>query len=388
MVRYGSRHCALTQKIIWATVVVTLIGLSVLCLFPIKQNNVVAEAASGSATIVMEATTNRVLSSSNEMARLPMASTTKIMTSFLAITNCDINEVVTIPKEAVGIEGSSIYLREGEKLTVKELLYGLMMRSGNDAAVALAIHVGGSVEGFADMMNAKVAELGLTNTHFVNPHGLHDDNHYTSAYDLAYISSIAMQNETFKDIVSTKNITIEGDTEDETRYFYNKNQMLSLYNGANGIKTGYTTNSGRCLVSSSLIDGMQIVCVVLNVYDMWNESMALMDTAHATYSMQHIVDSSAVLRDIDVVCSKLTSVGVKCNSDFYYPLKKDGSEVVDIQIECAKSVQAPHNMSEFVGEIKINLENRLLFSDKIYTMVDITELTFKDKVKDFLRIGD
>ncbi len=238
------------------------------------------------------------------------------------------------------------------------------------------------------MMNNRVAELGLEHTHFVNPHGLHDDNHYTSAYDLAYIASVAMENETFKEIVATENITIEGQTTEENRYFCNKNKMLYMYEGANGIKTGYTQASGRCLVSSSLVDGMQLVCVVLNVYDMWNESMLLLDRANQTYSMQQIVDSKDVLGEIPVTDSKTTSVGIKCHSNFYYPLKKDGSESVEIEIECVESIAAPHQMTDNVGEIKIKMANHLLFSDKIYTIIDITELTLKDKVKDFLGIGE
>ncbi len=386
MVGYGSRFSKSCQKII--AIIMVGCGLIFSCSGLAQLGKKTAYASGGSSTLVMEVTSKRVLSCSNERMELPMASTTKIMTALLAVERCDLQQKVTIPKQAVGVEGSSIYLKQGEVLTVKDLLYGLMLRSGNDSAVALAIHMSGSVSAFADLMNARVAEMGLKNTHFVNPHGLHDKNHYTSAYDLAYISSIAMQNETFKDIVSTKSVTIQGATIDENRYLANKNKMLTMYSGANGIKTGYTKDAGRCLVSSSLVDGMQLVCVVLNVYDMWNESISLLDNANNSYAMQQAIDSKQVLQEIGVTGSKTTSVGVKCHSNFSYPLKKDGSEHLEVEINCAESVVAPHKMSESVGEIKIKMANHLLFSDKIYTIIDITELTLKDKVKDFLGIGD
>jgi hypothetical protein len=160
------------------------------------------------------------------------------------------------------VEGSSIYLRQGEKLTIRQLLYGLMLRSGNDCAVALAVKIGGNVERFAEMMNELARKIGVEKTNFVNPHGLHDDNHYTTAFDLARISAYAMKNSVFREIVSTKNITISG-VEGE-RVLVNKNKMLSTFAGGDGIKTGFTKRAGRCLVSSAIKNGMEVVSVVLN----------------------------------------------------------------------------------------------------------------------------
>lgn len=236
-----------------------------------------AYAEQGSSYIVMHADTKEVFAESNKDLRLPMASTTKTMTALVTVENCNLDEIVSVPDEAVGVEGSSIYLRKGDKYTVRELLYGLMLRSGNDAAVALAIHVAGSVENFAEMMNLRAESMGLTNTHFVNPHGLQDKNHYTSAYDLAFIGSEAMQNETFRQIVSTKFITV-GNGENK-KYWTNKNKILSLYEGGNGIKTGFTTDSGRCLIASATRNGVTVVSVVLNRYDMFNDCCRLMDKA-------------------------------------------------------------------------------------------------------------
>ena len=238
-----------------------------------------AEAASGSASIVMCADDGRVFFEENSHVRLPMASTTKTMTALLAIENCALDEIVIVPKEAVGVEGSSIYLKTGDKYTVKELLYGLMLRSGNDATVALAVHTAGSVDNFVKMMNYRAETLGLKDTHFVNPHGLHDKNHFTSAYDLCSLGCFAMQNDVFREIVSTKTARVgEGES---ARIWCNKNKILTLYEGGNGIKTGFTKNAGRCLIASAERNGVTVVSVVLNKGDMFNDCIDLMDRAFA-----------------------------------------------------------------------------------------------------------
>ena len=206
-----------------------------------------------------------------------MASTTKIMTAILAIEMGDLADVVTVSPRAAGVEGSSIYLERGEKLTLEDLLYGLMLRSGNDAAVAIAEHIGGTVENFANLMNRKAYQIGARNTHFVNPHGLHDDKHYTTAYDLALISAYAMENPVFRVIVSTKQKKIPWEGRNYSRVLQNKNALLWDYEGANGIKTGYTKISRRCLASAALRFGMQLVCVVLDCQPWFEDSMALLD---------------------------------------------------------------------------------------------------------------
>lgn len=232
---------------------------------------------SSSATIVVDQKSKKILSSSNAHVRLAMASTTKIMTAMVVLDNVvDVDVQLAIPREAVGVEGSSVYLKRNEIWSVRDLLYALMLRSGNDAAVALSIAVGGSVQGFVDMMNAKASELGLKDTHFTNPHGLHDDNHYTTAYDLAIITAEAMKNPLFKSIVSAKSYVVEGNYTHDRYYLGNKNKMLLMMEGADGVKTGYTKNSGRCLVSSATRGDTQLICVVLNVHDMWNVSKNLL----------------------------------------------------------------------------------------------------------------
>lgn len=240
----------------------------------------VAEGTASS-SVVMDAASGRVLGGSGYHTRGYPASTTKILTALVVLERTEPECVVTVPDEAVGVEGSSIYLRKGEKLTVEDLLYGLMLRSGNDAAVALAVATAGSVERFAAMMNARAAMCGAKDSHFVNPHGLHDDDHYTTAYDMALIAAEAYRNPLFARIVSTSKITVgEGES---TRCLYNKNKLLGMIDGANGVKTGYTKKSGRCLVGGAFRDGMQLVSVVLNIPDMWQVTTALLENAFEEY---------------------------------------------------------------------------------------------------------
>ncbi len=259
-------------------VIICLIcGVFVLSVAIPYNTNSASAANKGSSYIVMNASDCEVMEESNSHLRLPMASTTKTMTALIVIENCRLDETVTVPAEAVGVEGSSVYLKKGDKYTVEELLYGLMLRSGNDAATALAIHTAGSVKNFVEMMNYRAETMGLNDTHFVNPHGLHDDNHYTSAYDLCKIGCFAMKNDVFAKIVGTKKVTVgKGEL---TRVWCNKNKILSLYDGGNGIKTGFTKAAGRCLIASAERDGVTVVSVVLNRGDMFNDCMNLMDRA-------------------------------------------------------------------------------------------------------------
>ena len=205
---------------------------------------------SAKSATLYEPVTKSFLYEKNADVRLPMASTTKIMTALVAIENADLQTVVTAGENAYGTEGSSLYLKIGESYTLEEMLYGLMLRSANDAAVAIAETVCGSVEAFADLMNAKAEQLGLSDTHFTNSHGLDDPHHYTTARELAVIASEALKNETFKRIVSTYKISIESSL-GETRLLVNHNKLLKLYDGAIGVKTGFTKKSGRCLVGAA-----------------------------------------------------------------------------------------------------------------------------------------
>lgn len=238
---------------------------------------------SAESAVLLDADSGEILFSKDHEKRMGMASTTKIMTALVAAEKGNLKRTVKIPKEAVGIEGSSVYLYEGERISIEELLYALLLQSANDAAAAIAISTAGSIEAFAAMMNERAKEMGLSNTHFTNPHGLNDKDHYTTAYDLAVIASCALKNETIREIVSTYKKTIPIDSDCNQRVLVNHNKMLRLYDGAIGVKTGFTKATGRCLVSAAERDGLTLVAVTLNAPNDWSDHTAMLDFGFENY---------------------------------------------------------------------------------------------------------
>lgn len=317
---------------------------------------------------VIETTTGRVLAEGNKDVRLPMASTTKIITAILAIENNDIDKVFEIPTEAVGIEGSSIYLKKGEHLTVRELLLGLMLRSGNDAAVALAICTFGSIENYQKAANEFVHNLGLTNTNIVTPNGLHDDNHYTSAYDLAVITAYALKNHVFREIVSTKSATISNEFGKGPRILKNKNKMLTDYEGATGVKTGYTKKAGRCLVSSAKREDMELVCVVLSCPDWFVESSRLLDEAFEKYKLVELLPEHYHVGKIQVENSDKQEINLIAKNGFCYPLSKEEKANINIETDIKKNIKAPICIDDVLGKILVYYKNDLLFEENIYSI--------------------
>ena len=219
--------------------------------------------------------TDEFIYSKNACERLPMASTTKIMTALIALEECVGSEVVRVDDSAIGVEGSSAYLRQGDELTMEELTYALLLQSANDAAVAIACHIGGSVETFADIMNKRAESMGLTNTHFENPHGLDSKEHYTTAEDLAKIAAVALKNAKFKEIASTYKKSFI--TDERSRTYVNHNKLLNMYDGCIGVKTGFTKKSGRCLVGAAERDGLTFVTVTLDAPCDWQDHKNMLD---------------------------------------------------------------------------------------------------------------
>jgi len=290
-----------------------------------KPNEYAMAVQKSRSGVVIEQSSRRVLLNEGMNERCFPASTTKVLTALVVLNNLPIDRVVSVPKQAAGVEGSSIYLRAGQKINVEDLLLGLMLRSGNDAATALAIETAGSVEKFAELMNKTAKELGANDSNFVNPHGLHDDNHYTTAYDLALITAKAYENPEFVRIASTLKAKITID--DEVYYIGNKNKMLKLYEGANGVKTGYTTKSGRCLVSGAYRNNMQLITVVLNYNDMWNDTIRMLNYGFDNFEMTSYEDAFVNRKEgakkIEIERpSHLSSDW----SELYYPLRSDNSE--------------------------------------------------------------
>ena len=250
---------------------------------------------------LLDARTGELLFSRNENQRMPMASITKIMTALVVLENSKLDEMVTVTSDSCGIEGSSIYLYEGETLSVKDLLYALMLESANDAAVCLAIHVGGSVEEFSDMMNNRASELGIKNTNFNNPHGLEDPEHYSTARDIALIWQEAMKNSTFRQIVATKTHRIDLPDEEGYRFLSNHNKLLKSYEYCIGGKTGFTKTAGRCLVTGAKRDDLEFVMVTLNDPSDWQDHENLLNYAMNLYSKVDVAKEGSLTVDMPVV---------------------------------------------------------------------------------------
>lgn len=295
------------MKRLFATAAAALLAAAV-CL-PVNT-----EAISAKKAYVLDAVSGRVLYEKNGMEQSLIASTTKIMTALVVCEQCNVLDRMKIPKEAVGIEGSSMYLQEGEVLTVQELLYGLMLQSGNDAAVALAIYCGGTVEGFAEMMNDKARTLGLTGTHFENPNGLDSPGHYSTAHDLAVLAAYAMENPIFAKTVSTKSLKVG------QRYLTNHNKLLWRVEGADGVKTGYTKAAGRILVSSAQRDSRRIVVVTIDDPDDWQDHAALLEQGFARYTVQTVVKAGQTLATVEVLGGENRQVALIAQEDFSYAL--------------------------------------------------------------------
>ncbi len=290
-------------------------------------------AISAKKAIVLDAQTGRVLYAHGENDRALIASTTKIMTALVICEQCNVLDRMKIPKEAVGIEGSSMYLQEGEVLTLQELLYGLMLRSGNDAAVALAIYCGGTVEGFAQLMNDKAHRLGMENTHFVNPNGLDAPGHYSTARDMAILAAYAMENPIFRQTVSTKSVTIGN------RVLQNHNKLLWRVDGADGVKTGYTKAAGRILVSSTTRQGRRIIVVTMDDPNDWQDHERLIEDAFSQFTVKPLVTEGNVLGTVEVAGGEAGEVELIADESFSFPLRAD--EKVDFYLPAPGFVYAP-----------------------------------------------
>ncbi|MBF8983014.1 D-alanyl-D-alanine carboxypeptidase [Lutibacter sp. B2] len=337
---------------------------------------------SASSAIVMEVKTGKILYEKNIKQSMAMASTTKIMTALLALENGDINKYIKIDNKAVGVEGSSIYLQHNEKVLMKDLIYGLMLRSGNDSAVAIASHVGGSVEKFIDLMNKKAKEIGAVNTHFMNPNGLHHKNHYTTAYDLALITREALLNKKFSEIVKTK-LWIAN--REGYKYFYNKNKTLTQYEGGDGVKTGYTRAAGRCLVTSATRDGMQLICVVLNDPNWFNDSYSLLDYAFSEYEAHCIVKKGTVIKTVKIQNGKKTYTKVVSPEDIIIPMKPSEKNKLKVIVDMDKVLDAPIARGTKLGYFKVYIDDDLMYKGELNAREDIYEKDFEDKVWDFIK---
>lgn len=315
-------------------------------------------ALSAQSAVVIDADSGRVLYAQNAKTKMGMASTTKIATAITALENGNIDSIATVSPTAYGVEGSSMYLCLDEQLSLENLLYGLMLVSGNDAATAIAEHISGSTDKFAELMNETAIKAGAENSHFTNPHGLSDKNHYTTAHDLAKITAYALKNSKFREIVSTYKKSIPWKDHDYNRQLVNHNKFLNMYEGCVGVKTGFTKATGRCLVTAVEKNGMTLICVTLNAPDDWNDHKYLYDKIFSEYTLNKIIERGQIVTSIELKNSPQKSMGLTVAQDICVPLKNNEKNIRTKAVPY-EDIQAPIQKGDTLGTLEILLNGSL-----------------------------
>ena len=341
--------------------------------------------------IVYDRISKSMIIGKNEDVKSAMASTTKIMTTIVILEKADLNEKVTVSAKAGGTGGSRLGLKRGDKASVRDLLYGLMLRSGNDAAVALAEHVGGSVKGFAELMNEKAIELGLTNTHFVTPHGLDDANHYTTALELAKLTDYAMDNETFAKIVGTKSTTIY--INNQSRQINNTNELLGVLNGVVGVKTGFTNNAGRCLVTETKRNNMDIITIVLGAdtkKDRTKDSVNLIEYTFSKYKMynieEKIIEEFNKWKNINekrilIIKGKTSNPKLALGAIEKATIPICDNDKIEYSINALTEIEAPVEQWNVMGTLTVKLNGEILENIDIVNVNEVQKRDWKDYFK-------
>ena len=333
--------------------------------------NVTATAA-----IVIEASTGHVLYERNPDQRMFPASTTKMMTLITALESNKLDEIVTVGPGAYNAEGSTLWLDVGEKIPLGDLLYGMMLISGNDGAIAIAEHCGGTVADFAAMMTRRAQELGATGTNFTNANGLPDPNHYTTARDLSIMAAHGFSLPHFEEICSAKEVSF-GWIHDATKLLRNENQMLWLYRGCNGIKTGYTDAAGRCLVTAAKQNGVQLIAVVLDSLYIWNDSIFLLDYGFGRVSSQTLIQSGEVVKTLPVTSGRRKSMQVKTAGEIIMPVFEGDANAYEIVYDLPEFLTAPIKSGETIGKIRVILpDGQEAASVDVVTTLDVEQKSF------------
>lgn len=346
--------------------------------------------------ICIERTTGTILFENNAYEKTAMASTTKIMTSIIAIEKGNLNDTVTVSKKAAQINGSRLELKENMQISLKDLLYGLMLRSGNDAAIAIAEHISGSTENFAILMNEKAKSLGMNNSHFVTPNGLDDDQHYSTAYDMAVLTNYALNNKVFTEIVGTKDTSISWNG--NPREISNTNELLGNYNGVYGVKTGFTFGAGRCLISACKRDGLDVIVVVLGANtkkDRTNDSVKILNYVNNSYEM---VDLSSIIMNSfekgrkyfeeNVKYEKVANeaeIELKSTENTIYPILKNKISQISLKSFSILKISNDMQKNTKIGIVQIYVDNRLLTGYDIILSNDITKKDAKYYIIDIFK---
>ena len=339
---------------------------------------------SAKAAALYEPETETFLFSQNEKTRLPMASTTKIMTALVVLENSNPENVIEIDERAIGIEGSSIYLEKEEALSVKSLLYALLLQSANDAAAALAYNISGEIEAFSVLMNEKAQALGLEDTNFTNPHGLDSENHYTTAHDLAIIAAHALKNPFFREITATKKAVIE--SSHKKRLLVNHNKMLSLYDGCIGVKTGYTKKSGRSLVSAAEKNGLTLIAVTINAPEDWIDHKNLLDYGFARFHKITLIGKDGLTKTIPVIDGKKQYLTVKNKDEINMIFDGEIPNIIT-EIRLKQFAVAPISAGDVVGSVIFKSDDKEIAEVDIIATETI-EKTKKSKLFSFNKTED
>lgn len=348
--------------------------------------------------LVYDRSSGRILYEKNGNKQTPMASTTKIMTAIVVMENSNLSDIVTIDSKSAGTGGSRLGLKKNDKITVNDLLYGLMLRSGNDSAVALAIHIGGSIEGFAEMMNQKAKELKLINTHFVVPHGLDKEGHYTTAYELAKIADYALKIDKIKEIVSTKTCTIS--INNKPKIITNTNELLGSVNGVYGVKTGFTNGAGRCLVSSCKRNDLDIITVVIGADTKKYRTADSIKLIEYTYKNYKMIDIKNKIKEQFSTWQKInqqrfiinkgekSTIDLKMQEINYDKIAIKNTQVdnIHIEINVVYNLEAPVRENQIIGNMKIMLGNEVIEVLDIYSKETIEKKNVKNYFMEFLNV--
>lgn len=354
--------------------------LSIIFLLSYSFATISKPSVNATSAIAIDSNSLRILYEKNAFSKKPMASTTKIMTLIVAVENNSLDDIVTISKKAASTGGSSANLKAGKEIKLKELLYGLMLKSGNDAAVAIAEHTSGSVENFAKLMNEKAIELGALNTNFVTPHGLDTNNHYSTAYDMAIIAAYALKNPIISEIVSTSEKSMHFE-DDSSVFLSNTNKLLSIYNGADGVKTGYTGMAGRCLVGSATKNNWQVITVVFGEptsSSRINDTIKLLDYCFDNYTLTSLCDLYEPNFKIDIIKGKKSNISTKYETSLVLPLTESEKKSVTVKKSYATGLIAPINKNQIVGKIDFMLNDVLLGSINLLSDDNIERLDYTD----------
>ena len=333
------------------------------------------EAYSAASYCLYDPLLKKVIASKDKDRRLSMASTTKIMTALITCEICDLSDIVEVTDKMIAVEGSSIGLQVGDKISYKDLLYGLMLESGNDAALCIAVSISGSQEDFSILMNQKAKLIGMKNSNFVTPNGLDDENHYSTAYDMALLSSYAMNNKIFSNIVSTKTYKAIYNFGEKERTYYNHNRLLSFLNGADGIKTGFTKKSGRCLVSSCKRKGVRLIAVTLNDGNDWQDHKNLYEYGFKQY--QPVV-LPKIVKYISVTGSSNKEIRAESkqkNIYFYDGLYSN----IKTKVHLPRFLYSPIKKGEKIGFVEYYFENSVIETADILACEDANVIKTENK---------